>query len=62
MPVLGHAPKHVLRHISDKHMPEHVPGHWLRQANGARCSDDLAAVHYPMQTMIYLMAQAVPMI
>ena len=34
MPVLGHVPRHVLRHVLGRHMPEqvleHMPGHVLR--------------------------------
>ena len=35
----------MLRHIPDKHMLENVPRHAPKYAH---CSNDLAAVHYPM--------------
>ena len=44
----SHVPKHMLRHMPVKHVLKQVPESVSRQANGERCSDDLAAAHYQL--------------
>ena len=30
MPVLGHVPRHMLRYVLGRHVPEHIHGHVLK--------------------------------